>query len=284
MKVIIGDNPFFGVNHKFGSKPLEEENFRFKQALDVLVESSRSNCNSLMITNHPSISKFLDLMDSNDLVNLELAFVAPYPHKYNDLVAKKGYLGLAKYLLNGNLKYIFLNAYKMLNFNKAQEHIVRLICNSELESLGKHRAKVRYVCMHNILVDMYVASGNFIALEAFISHVKSLGLEPVLITQNFITLNKVMRSNKGYTVCFSYNSAGYMVNPSIELVDKFLENNTDSLPDLWAMQIMASGVVDLDDALDKISENNYFSGVLYATTKTERIIELFAKKEKLKKT
>jgi len=209
--------------------------------------------------------------------------VAPYPHKYNDLVAKKGYWGLAKYLLKGNLKYILLNAFKIFNVNKSQEHIVRLICNSELQSLGKHREKVRYVCLHNILVDMYVAAGNYSALEAFIEHVKSMGLEPVLITQNLITLNKVMRSSEGYTICFSYNSAGYMVNPSVELVDQFLEHNTDSLPDLWAMQIMASGVVELDDALEKIAVNNHFKGVLYATTKRERIIELFAKTEKFKK-
>mgnify|MGYP001403264830 CR=1 FL=1 len=277
MKIIMGDNPFFGVNHKVGSKVLDDENFRFKQALAVLKEANSFNCNNLMITNHPTICKFLDLMDANKLSNLKLAFISPYPHKYNDLVAKQGYFGLLKHLLRGNFKYVLLNCYKLFNFKQAQEHIVKMICNSELASLGKHKTKVEYMCLHNILVDMYVASGNYHALEAFIQHVQDLGLKPVLITQNIIALSKIMRKREGYTICFSYNSAGYMVNPNIAQVDKFLDDNTKLLPSLWAMQIMGSGVINLDDALQKVLNKNKFSGILYATTKKERVTELFNK-------
>tara|TARA_B100000963_G_scaffold334365_1_gene327515 strand:+ start:2376 stop:3212 length:837 start_codon:yes stop_codon:yes gene_type:complete len=275
MKVIIGDNPFFGVNHKIGSKALEDESIRFKQALEVLTEAKNFNCSNLMITNHPNISKFLDLIDRNNLSELELAFIAPYPHKYNDLVAKEGYLGLAKHLLAGNFKYIISNFYKFFDFKRTQDHIVRMVCNSELESLGAHKSKVRYMCLHNILVDMYVASGNYRALEAFVHHVNDLGLEPVLITQNIVALTKIMRINKGYTICFSYNAAGYMVNPSINIVDNFLDEESTSLPNLWAMQIMGSGAVNLNDALSKVFAKNKFSGILYATTKKERVTELF---------
>lgn len=277
MKIIIGDNPFFGVNHKVGSKVLDDENFRFKQALEVLTEANNFNCNHLMITNHPSICKFLNLMDANKLSNLKLAFIAPYPHKYNDLVAKGGYFALLKHLIRGNFKYALLNIYKIFNFKQAQEHIVRMICNSELESLGRHKSKVEYMCLHNILVDMYVASGNYLALEAFVQHVQDLGLKPVLITQNITALAKIMRKKDGFTICFSYNSAGYMVNPNISQVDKFLDDNAKSLPNLWAMQIMGSGAINLDDALKKILNKNKFSGILYATTKKERVAELFNK-------
>jgi hypothetical protein len=282
MKVLLGDNPFFGVNHKVGSKQLAEESFRFAQAVEVLSEAERLGFDRLMITNHPTIKSLLDLTDASELSNLRLAFVLPYPHKYNDLVAKKGYLGLVKYLSKGNFGYLVFNIHKLFKFRRAQDHIVNMITNAELASLAKHRSKVEYVCLHNILVDIYVASGNVSALEAFIVHVKKLGLKPVLITQNLLALNKVLRIKTGYTICFSYNPLGYMVNPSIDLVDEFLAKAAQPIPELWAMQIMGSGVVGLDDALENTSTKKNISGILYATTKKERIAELFAKVQKYK--
>jgi hypothetical protein len=68
-----------------------------------------------------------------------------------------------------------------------------------------------------------------------------------------------------------------MVNPNIAQVDKFLDDNAKLLPSLWAMQIMGSGVINLDDALQKVLNKNKFSGILYATTKKERVAELFNK-------
>ena len=41
------------------------------------------------------------------------------------------------------------------------------------------------------------------------------------------------------------------------------------------MQIMGSGAVNLNDALSKVFAKNKFSGILYATTKKERVTELF---------
>lgn len=277
MKVIIGDNPFFGVNHQHGSKPLDNEAIRFQKAVDVLAEAKMHNSNHLMITNHPSILKFLDFIDENNLNSIRLAFVAPYPHKYNDIVANKGYLGLIRYLLKGNSLYILKNLLSFLNIRNAHNHLVKMICNSELSSLGFQKSKVEYMCMHNILVDMYVASGNISALKTFVKYTISKNLKPVLITQNIIPLCKALEDfHEDYTICFSYNTAGYMVNPSLDEVDIFLKNNEKKLPNLWAMQIMGSGILDLDHAL-QATKRNKFNGILYATTKRKRITELFNK-------
>lgn len=281
-KVIIGDNPFFGVNHKVGAKPLDEERERFSQAIEILKLASDHGCNRFMVTNHLGLQTLLNLIDANGLQKIKLAFIIPYPHKYNDIVARGGYWALLRYLLKGNLWYLVKNIISLPSLRHSQENIVRMIVNAELASISKHVSKVEHVCLHNILVDMYVASGNSKVLEVFIEYVNSIGIKPVLITQNVEALCSTLRIKEGYTVCFSYNPLGYMTNPSLASVDKFLAQSKTARPQFWAMQIMASGAASLGAALEKTLKNKSIDGILYATAKKERVTEFFNKFKKYK--
>ena len=65
------------------------------------------------------------------------------------------------------------------------------------------------------------------------------------------------------------------MNPSLEEVRTVLKSypETNNSVSLWAMQVLASGVVDARQAFgDEYLAN--FDGVLYATTKKERVYEV----------
>ena len=63
-----------------------------------------------------------------------------------------------------------------------------------------------------------------------------------------------------------------MVNPNLREIEKAVLNNQhNSTKKLWAMQILASGNIDAEQALkDPLLKN--FDGILYATTQKNRII------------
>ena len=73
MKIIIGDNPFFGVNHKVGSKKLASETERFEQASEVIKEFKINGVDEIMVSNHPSLQSFLDKVPP-----CNIHFVIPY--------------------------------------------------------------------------------------------------------------------------------------------------------------------------------------------------------------
>ena len=55
---------------------------------------------------------------------------------------------------------------------------------SELQSIKKYKDRVESLCMHNIFVDMCIASGNISILKSFHKVYSEMKIRPVFITQN----------------------------------------------------------------------------------------------------
>ena len=279
MKVILGDNPFFGVNHASGSLEPLPETERFSRASEVVSRFESLGGNVMMLTNHPSASRLMDRLGAELSSELDIALVLPYPHKYNDLVASHGYIGLANKILRSNLLSLLMAMLYFLIGLNYRKWLLRALLFSELKEFSKYRERVKYVCLHNILTDMFIAGSNDRLLSDFVDLVQEMGLEPVLITQNpKAAALAIGRSD--YTLCFSLNPTGYMVNPTVTEVVDFLKSMTKDRPSVWAMQILASGVATTQDALDFLKDISVVDGILYATTRPERITAFYAAAEK----
>ena len=50
MEIVLGDNPFFGVNHRAGSKPLESEEARFEEAAQVIRRAVEQDIATFMLS------------------------------------------------------------------------------------------------------------------------------------------------------------------------------------------------------------------------------------------
>ena len=91
MDYILGDNPFFGVNHRIGSKALENKDERFERAVKVIMASLNNGFSGFMLSSHSDGRELIEQV-SNCIIEtnlkLNLALVIPYPHTINDLIAE----------------------------------------------------------------------------------------------------------------------------------------------------------------------------------------------------
>jgi len=278
MRVILGDNPFFGVNHRTGSKVLDSAEERFSSAAEVMVTAERCGVRTLMLSTHPDYEELL--VAAGRVLplghGLEIAPVIPYPHTLNNSIAQDGYFGLMKKLGVGNLASVGLDIVRFMGFFGDQEGAklkgaFRLVISMELAKIRALGFVVKHVCLHNIITDLLLGLKRFDILQGFIDACKGDGLQGVLITQNAVAVLAANLEGE-FVSCFSFNCFGYMVNPSLDKVVDAINRPRKSGCELWAMQILASGAVRLEVALR--DENlRFFDAVLYATTKPHRVEE-----------
>ncbi|XXK59472.1 hypothetical protein ACMAY9_03150 [Porticoccaceae bacterium nBUS_09] len=273
MKIIIGDNPFFGVTHSGAAQALQNESERFDSARAVIAEFEGHDVKELMLTRHPAVN---DLLDGCCIKDIHL--VSPYPHFFNRLVASGGYLAIAKYFLPAIFSRQLISCLGSLLCLKPYRAAFRILISSELKSLGAHALKVRSICLHNIFTDMALAAQNKALIDGFIDTCKAHGLQAVVITQNLPALLELL-DRDDFVACASINRLGYMTNPSLDRVEHALKT-LRCKPKIWAMQILASGIDSPNDALDYLAQLKVIDGVLYATSKAERVSPFVAETSK----
>ena len=283
MNIILGDNPFFGVNHKSGSKKLDSSTQRFTNAADIVRLAVKNDISNLMISPHPNYDELLSLINTSllkDNSNINLSLVLPYPHTINNIIAESGYFGLFKLLplksyisgIFSLVRYVFGNTVPLFSVG------FKSIINIELARIKNYPSlNVSHICLHNVITDLLIANGRFDVINAFLEAVYSFGFKPVLISQNPSSVMSLSLNQKAIK-CFTYNINSYMVNPNISTVRNSISNYDKSQGELWAMQILASGAINPTEAL-KDPFLSHFDSILYATTKPERLIDFISKKQ-----
>ena len=278
MEYFLGDNPFFGVNHRVGSKNLADQGERFDKACSVIIESINHGFSGFMLSSHTEGKALVDkatkhLAERN--LQLRLALVIPYPHTINDLVASHGYVGGLKRLLGSTRAGFIYDLTRLLFMSRTalRKSLITSYIQAEKASFENDFVTVDSFCLHNVFTDMFLGLRRFDLIIEFIECCDAIGVTPVIISQNPVLAMSLV-TKIPHVVCFSYNTLGYMVNPSLDSVNQaIIENGLESHKKLWAMQILASGNLSLEAALqDPMIQ--HFDGVLYATTRAERITAL----------
>lgn len=276
---VLGDNPFFGVNHSNYASELASESI-----LDVY-KCASNNCKSFMLSPHPGydslLSQITEGFDSNQLLPISLVF--PYPHTINDLLASDGILEIIKRtnkmnLIAATIKNIFpvIFSGKISSF----KNVWGTVLGFELDKISKTSHTVEDICLHNVLNDIFIATDNASAIAGFIECCNDLGYNPVLLTQNIIDTSEfLLRHQLQAVVCGSYNNNGYMVNPKKnEVVDYFLNSSTQ---EYWLMQIFSSGRSNINEVIESLKNiENKYSRLVIASRKSERLLKTI---EELKK-
>ena len=276
MDYILGDNPFFGVNHRVGSKSLSNQESRFNNASTVIIDSLKHGFDGFMLSSHSEGQLLVEKVSkelASENLTLQLSLVVPYPHTINNLVAEHGYVGGLKSLLGSSIPGTAFDLTRLLFIGKRElrKSLIRSYLVAEKKSFESSFVSVNTFCLHNVFTDMFLGLRRSDLIIEFIECCSEIGVTPVVISQNPISAMSI-DTVIPHIVCFSYNTLGYMVNPSLEIVQQAIVANARSTDKkLWAMQILASGNIGLDKAL-KDPTLKYFDGVLYATTRKDRII------------
>ncbi len=271
MKIILGDNQFFGINH-FDLKKGEKTKLKFDTLIKIenfIKDSLKIGLDGFMINSNKT---GYDLVNNSEFDSFkEIHYSIPYPHKYASMVNENGMLSLFNYLIKNTS--LIKNIIGGINLVATQnlKTIAPLALNLEVP---KNLKKGSYVFMQNIITDLLLGIGRGDILLEFINSVIKLGYRPGIITLNPIMFDKFLLNKKkdkwikDLIVCFNINKEGFNVFPSINSVESFI----DSRPEykLMGMSIFASGAANIPQSINYIKKLK-LDYVVFGSSRLENI-------------
>ena len=280
MKIILGDNQFFGVNHfdlEKGAKT--KQKFITTQKIESFIcNSLSSGMDGFMINSN---DKGYELISDSDFdSSKEIHYSIPYPHKYANLVNEKGMLSLFKYCIEeSKISNSIIPGLKLL-FTRNLKHLVKPAIDLEVP---KNLKKGSYVYLQNIITDLLLGMGRGDILIAYIKAVVEMGYKPGIITLNPIMFDDLLKDHLNFKgleeliVCFNINKEGFNVFPSLSEVEELILS--DPKYKLMGMSIFASGAANIPESIDYIMPLN-LDYVVFGTSRIENVksnLQLFRK-------
>lgn len=270
MKIILGDNQFFGVNHfdlqkgsltkkKFGHK--EEINDFIKDALKLGLDGFMINSNQL---------GYEVVQDYEVTGNEEIHYSIPYPHKYASLVNEKGMIYLLKYFLSNTPIHRLLISFPKFIFTRNIKYLVPLSVDLEVPD---NLPKGSVIYFQNVLTDILIGINGFALLESFVKSVRSKGYRPGIITLNPLILDNIIKDSvvlnqEDLIVCFNINHVGFNVFPNRKVVEEFISR--DHKYDLMGMSIFSSGGSNIQKAIEYVKGLS-LDYVVFGTSKLNNV-------------
>lgn len=258
MKLILGDNQFFGVNHADLEKALKtKELFSTQQKISKFIHKSLNlGLDGFMINSNELGFKVIEEYDFKAHPT-ECHYSVPYPHKYAGIVNESGMIALITLVLRQlRLRDLFSVFRFMLTWNAI--HLLPIVVRMEVP---KSLPKGSIVYLQNVITDMTLGlqNGDKI-LGAYINCVQVLGYKPGLITLNpaylFDTLSHKYSSQEIY-LCFNINYSGFNVFPSTLKVESTIsELKQHTKWKLMGMSVFSSGSqnISIDTSINYIKK------------------------------
>lgn len=271
MKIILGDNQFFGVNH-FDLEKGENTKLKFDttKKIELFINNSLSEGMEGFMIN--SNDKGYELISESDFKSSkEIHYSIPYPHKYANLVNEKGMLNLLKYCYEeSSIINNIIPGLKLL-FTRNLKHMVKPAIDLEVP---KNLKKGSYVYIQNIITDLLLGMGRGDILIEFIKVSVKMGYKPGIITLNPIMLNNLLKEElnskwlKHLIVCFNINKEGFNVFPSLQKVEELVRSKPKYK--LMGMSIFASGAANIPSSINYIKQLN-LDYVVFGSSRIENI-------------
>lgn len=257
MKIILGDNQFFGVNH-FDLSKGEQTKSKFEttdRIYSFINASLEIGLNGFMINSNEKGYEIINTFKFNS--NKEIHYSIPYPHKYASMVNENGMMSLFSHLVkNSSFLKNLIGGVKLLTTQNLKS-ITPLALNIEVP---KNLRKGSYIYVQNVITDLLMGMGRGDILIEFIKNVKSLGYKPGVITLNPIMFDQLLKKYdnpdllKDLIVCFNINKEGFNVFPSLKKVENFIQSSPKYK--LMGMSIFASGAANISSSINYIKSFN----------------------------
>ena len=278
MKIILGDNQFFGVNH-FDLDKGEKTKLKFDTTtkIDAFINDSLEiGLDGFMINSN---DKGYEIVNTRNFdIAKEIHYSIPYPHKHASIVNENGMISLFRHLIK-NTSFIknLIGGIKLVATQNLKS-ITPLALNLEVP---KNLKKGSYIYMQNIITDLLMGMGRGDILIEFIKSVSKMGYKPGIITLNPIMFDKLLKNEQDadwledLVVCFNINEEGFNVFPNLEAVECFIETSPNYK--LMGMSVFASGAANIPDSINYIKKLN-LDYVVFGSSRIDNIkknLELF---------
>lgn len=243
MKLILGDNQFFGVNHADLKKAaMTRELFNSHSSISEFIKKSVNiGLDGFMINSNDLGFRVVEEFDFENHT-AECHYSIPYPHKYAGIVNDSGMIALLSLVIRQlRMRDLFSVLKFAVSFNAT--HLLPIIVRMEIP---KSLPKGSVVYLQNVVTDLTMGLNNGDKiLSAYVQSVKSMGYLPGLITLNPTSLMELMKKNHSQDkvfICFNINYSGFNVFPSISKVEEaILEAKKLTNWKLMGMSIFSSG-------------------------------------------
>jgi len=175
MKLIFGDNQFFGINHMSEEKAqsLSERFSSLQSILAVIDQAYDAGIRDFMFTTHDRVAEICDHFRKfrQRYQGIRLYPAMPYAHKYANLVADKGIMGAVLEVLSGDGSATSaIRGMLRAGVGAIQRDpimVMRLLIDSELRAF--HGLNVEAIFMQNIVADLLLGLRAHDAFREFVT-------------------------------------------------------------------------------------------------------------------
>lgn len=293
-RILLGDNPFIGVDHLSQDKARQTlARLDTEKTAGVMKSSFQNGADGLVFSTHPTIlATFQHLKATNPELSFDMYPLFPYAQGYVRMATEKGTVGMVtelmqqltwtgkfKALLGSSLSAITKNPYKMLE----------TVLDIEIDSFRKvapPRANLKGIFLHEIIVDLGLSLELTDLFDTYIDHVtKNYNVKAGLVTRNFSRMIKFFeKADLPFDkVMFMtpFNKIGFQMNPSRQSCEDALASRSDL--DVIAMSILSSGLLDVKEAVDYIGNLTNLRSVVVGVSREEHVVSTFSRLNRLKK-
>lgn len=275
-KVILGDNQFFGINHRSQEKA-EEMLKRFDNIdniFEVYDNAFECGVKAVMLNSNDKAVAICDRFRENKSKYGDIAWYPsmPYAYKYANMVNELGiFPAINEVLFKGNstsgvLSMIGKGA--SFVFTKDAMKMMEMLIDVEYKMFRDLNVKVFF--LQNIITDLLLGYNIKEVFEHFAEYVR----KKYKVTPGFVTLNMPYLKSRleewgieDVVICSSINAAGFNMHPSKEEYEKVIAANDSRKYQLMAMNVLASGSITVQQSFEYINSLNIQSVVFGASSK-----------------
>ncbi len=275
-KVILGDNQFFGINHR--SQEKAEEMLKRFSNLDNIFEvyDNAFDCGvkAIMLNSNDKAVAICDRFRANKSKYGDIAWYPsmPYAYKYANMVNELGiFPAISEVLFKGNTTggvFSMIGKGASFVFTKDAMKMMEMLIDVEYKMFRDLNVKVFF--LQNIITDLLLGYNIKEVFEHFAEYIR----KKYKVTPGFVTLNMPHLKGKleewgieDVVICSSINAAGFNMHPSKEEYERVIAANDPSKYQLMAMNVLASGSITVQQSFDYINSLNLQSVVFGASSK-----------------
>lgn len=273
-RILLGDNPFFGVNHMSEEKARAQA-ARFKDTksiLRVLDDAYDLGINVFMCTTYDRVGDIADVVRANPARYADFAFYPcmPYAHKYANSVGEVGILetirrfapgGLIETVVKGAVSAVTQDVHKLME----------ILVDAEMKRFEGTRTPIIFV--QNVVTDLLLGLKMHGVLAAFERYVRTrYGAEAGFLTMNLPAAVTALEAAgvENPIVCANINKIGFRMCGGIEEYRAVLRAGRCRA---IAMSVLASGAIPPREAIEWVCGLEGVQAIVFGASSRENIRE-----------
>jgi hypothetical protein len=272
-RLLLGDNPFFGVNH-MSEERARQQLARFRETaaiIRVLDEAHDLGVRTFMCTTHDRIGEICDHMRRAPARYRDFVYLPcmPYAHKYANSVSQVGALEtIRRFAVGGFFRTLLRGAFGALT--RDIHKLMRLLVDAEMKRFDRLHTPVIFV--QNVVTDLLLGMGLHEVFAAFADHVRRrYGAEPGFITMNLPALLDALEAVgiENPIVCANINKIEFRMCGGRALYERTIaERRFRPI----AMSVFASGALPAEEALEYVCGQPRIESIVFGASSRENIL------------